>query len=318
MTAVPFDVLAEVHRRSILDLLCESERSVGEAGRRARPEPAARVQAPAGAADALWPTARLGRPAPPVPAPCPEPLRAIDEWLEPYRRLWATPAWYALESGISMPCPATVTGRSARAIRRAIPWKCMSMTRPTDSSANPAAGGRSVLSAGWPTRGARCGARPTELPEHRDAWFPQRPSRPTVTGWPGARLRFCHATSCRRRTSAVSCSSTTRPGRSRCAGDGHPAVRAGARRRRHPAHPHRHHRGAGHGRADRGGLAHLPGHPGLRAGRRGAAVTGEERWRQVHPSYVGQYGPEPPRSAPRPGDTPCWTPSPEPGPGTRY
>jgi DNA-binding transcriptional ArsR family regulator len=89
MTAVPFDVLAEAHRRSILDLLCDSERSVGElVGALGLSQPAVskhlRVLRDAGLvtarSDAQRRLYRLR----------PEPLRAIDEWLEPYRRLWAT------------------------------------------------------------------------------------------------------------------------------------------------------------------------------------------------------------------------------------
>ena len=89
MTAVPFDVLAEAHRRSILDLLRDSERSVGElVGVLGLSQPAVskhlRVLREAGLvtarSDAQRRLYRLR----------PEPLRAIDEWLEPYRRLWAT------------------------------------------------------------------------------------------------------------------------------------------------------------------------------------------------------------------------------------
>jgi DNA-binding transcriptional ArsR family regulator len=89
MTAVPFDVLAETHRRSILDLLRDSERSVGElVGMLGLSQPAVskhlRVLREAGLvtarSDAQRRLYRLR----------PEPLRAIDEWLEPYRRLWAT------------------------------------------------------------------------------------------------------------------------------------------------------------------------------------------------------------------------------------
>ena len=89
MTAVPFDVLAETHRRSILDLLRDSERSVGElVGVLGLSQPAVskhlRVLREAGLvtarSDAQRRMYRLR----------PEPLRAVDEWLEPYRRLWAT------------------------------------------------------------------------------------------------------------------------------------------------------------------------------------------------------------------------------------
>ena len=89
MTAVTFGVLAEEHRRSILDLLRDSERSVGElVGVLGLSQPAVskhlRVLRDAGLvtarSDAQRRLYRLR----------PEPLRAIDEWLEPYRRLWAT------------------------------------------------------------------------------------------------------------------------------------------------------------------------------------------------------------------------------------
>jgi len=87
MAAAPFDVLAEAHRRSILDLLRDSERSVGElVDVLGVSQPAVskhlRVLREAGLvtarSDAQRRLYRLR----------PEPLRAIDEWLEPYRRLW--------------------------------------------------------------------------------------------------------------------------------------------------------------------------------------------------------------------------------------
>jgi DNA-binding transcriptional ArsR family regulator len=89
MTAVPFDVLAEAHRRSILDLLRDSERNVGElVGVLGLSQPAVskhlRVLRDAGLvtarSDAQRRLYRLR----------PEPLQAMDAWLEPYRRLWAT------------------------------------------------------------------------------------------------------------------------------------------------------------------------------------------------------------------------------------
>jgi len=87
MTAVPFDVLAEAHRRSILDLLRDSERSVGEL---------------VGALDLSQPAVskhlRVLREAKLVEVRVdaqrrlyklrPEPLQRIAEWLEPYRALW--------------------------------------------------------------------------------------------------------------------------------------------------------------------------------------------------------------------------------------
>jgi len=87
MTAL-FEVLAEAHRRSILDLLRESERSVTDlVGVLGVSQPAVskhlRVLREAGLVTAR-PEAqrRLYRLRP-------EPLRAVDEWLEPYRQLWA-------------------------------------------------------------------------------------------------------------------------------------------------------------------------------------------------------------------------------------
>ena len=87
MTAVPFDVLAEAHRRSILDLLRDSERSVGElVGSLGLSQPAVskhlRVLRRAGLvevrADAQRRRYRLRT----------EPLREIDDWLAPYRAAW--------------------------------------------------------------------------------------------------------------------------------------------------------------------------------------------------------------------------------------
>jgi len=88
MSTAPFDVLAEAHRRSILDLLRDSERSVGElVDVLGVSQPAVskhlRVLREAGLvtarSDAQRRLYRLR----------PDPLRAIDEWLAPYRRLWS-------------------------------------------------------------------------------------------------------------------------------------------------------------------------------------------------------------------------------------
>jgi DNA-binding transcriptional ArsR family regulator len=84
----PFEVLAEPNRRRILDLLRVAERPVGDLVRELEvSQPAVskhlRVLREAGLVD-VRPEAqqRLYR----VQA---EPLRAMDEWLEPYRRLWS-------------------------------------------------------------------------------------------------------------------------------------------------------------------------------------------------------------------------------------
>ena len=82
-----FDVLAEPNRRAILQLLVERERSVGELERRLRlPQPSISkhlrllrdtgfVEARAEAQKRVY---RLR----------PEPLIALDNWLDPYRRQW--------------------------------------------------------------------------------------------------------------------------------------------------------------------------------------------------------------------------------------
>jgi DNA-binding transcriptional ArsR family regulator len=88
MTTAPFDVVAEVHRRSILDLLRDSERSVGElVDVLGVSQPAVskhlRVLREAGLVTARSDAQRR------LYQLRPEPLRAIDEWLAPYRRLWS-------------------------------------------------------------------------------------------------------------------------------------------------------------------------------------------------------------------------------------
>lgn len=85
----PFEVLAEPNRRRILDLLRDQERPVGELVEALDvTQPAVskhlRVLREAGfvqvRADAQRRLYRLR----------PEPLRTIEEWLAPYRRLWET------------------------------------------------------------------------------------------------------------------------------------------------------------------------------------------------------------------------------------
>ena len=84
-----FDVIAEPNRRAILSLLASSEQSVGDIERRLRmPQPTVskhlRVLRDAGfveaAVDAQRRLYRL----------TPEPLRELDAWLAPFRRLWST------------------------------------------------------------------------------------------------------------------------------------------------------------------------------------------------------------------------------------
>jgi len=89
MTAAAFEVLAEPNRRHILDLLRDGERAVGDlVDQLAVSQPAVskhlRVLREAGLvavrADAQRRLYRVRT----------EPLRALDEWLEPYRLLWAS------------------------------------------------------------------------------------------------------------------------------------------------------------------------------------------------------------------------------------
>jgi DNA-binding transcriptional ArsR family regulator len=88
MTATTFDVLAEPHRRRMLDLLLERPRSVGELVRAlGLTQPGTskhlRVLRDAGLVEVRregqrrWYELRA------------EPLTEVDAWLEPYRRRWA-------------------------------------------------------------------------------------------------------------------------------------------------------------------------------------------------------------------------------------
>src|SRR5262245_30740404 len=85
--AVPFEVLAEPNRRRILDLLRDQERPVGDlVAALAVSQPTVsrhlRILRDAGLVtvrtDAQRRMYRVRT----------EPLQAVDEWLEPYRRLW--------------------------------------------------------------------------------------------------------------------------------------------------------------------------------------------------------------------------------------
>jgi DNA-binding transcriptional ArsR family regulator len=88
MTAT-FDVLAEPNRRRILDLLLAAERPVGDL-----------VDATALSQPTVSKHLRVLRDARLVEVRIdaqrriyrvrPEPLRAVDEWLRPYRQLWAS------------------------------------------------------------------------------------------------------------------------------------------------------------------------------------------------------------------------------------
>jgi DNA-binding transcriptional ArsR family regulator len=83
-----FEVLAEPSRRRILDLLRERERPVGElVDRVGLSQPGVskhlRVLREAGLVSSRTEAQRR------VYAVRAEPLAEVDEWLEPYRRLWA-------------------------------------------------------------------------------------------------------------------------------------------------------------------------------------------------------------------------------------
>jgi DNA-binding transcriptional ArsR family regulator len=83
-----FDVLAEPHRRQILDLLLAAERPVGElVDALAVSQPAVskhlRILREAGLVEARTDAQRR------IYRVCGGPLRGVDEWLAPYRRLWA-------------------------------------------------------------------------------------------------------------------------------------------------------------------------------------------------------------------------------------
>ena len=85
----PFEVLAEPNRRRILDLLLEHERPVGElVAHLDLSQPAVskhlRILREAGLVDARGDAQRR------LYRVQPAPLRAIDDWLAPYRRMWAT------------------------------------------------------------------------------------------------------------------------------------------------------------------------------------------------------------------------------------
>jgi DNA-binding transcriptional ArsR family regulator len=84
-----FEVLAEPNRRRILDLLLESERPVGDlVDAMEVSQPAVskhlRVLREAGLVESRTEAQRR------IYRVCHGPLRDMDEWLDPYRRLWST------------------------------------------------------------------------------------------------------------------------------------------------------------------------------------------------------------------------------------
>ena len=85
--SVAFDVLAEPNRRRILDVLRDTERPVGDLVRKLDiSQPAVskhlRVLREAGLVEMRVDAQRR------LYRVRPQPLRDIDTWLEPYRRLW--------------------------------------------------------------------------------------------------------------------------------------------------------------------------------------------------------------------------------------
>jgi DNA-binding transcriptional ArsR family regulator len=86
--ATAFDVLAEPKRRRILDLLLDAERPVGDlVDATAMSQPSVskhlRVLREAGLVDVRTDAQRR------IYRVRTEPLRTMDDWLAPYRRLWA-------------------------------------------------------------------------------------------------------------------------------------------------------------------------------------------------------------------------------------
>jgi DNA-binding transcriptional ArsR family regulator len=84
-----FAVLAEPHRRQILDLLGDAERPAGELVAELRlSQPAVskhlRILREAGLVEVRGVAQRR------LYRVCPEPLRAIDIWLAPYRQMWSS------------------------------------------------------------------------------------------------------------------------------------------------------------------------------------------------------------------------------------
>ncbi len=83
-----FEIVAEPHRRRILDLLGGGEQPVGDLAQELElSQPAVskhlRILREAGLVEVRGEAQRR------LYSVRPEPLRAIDEWLSPYRRMWA-------------------------------------------------------------------------------------------------------------------------------------------------------------------------------------------------------------------------------------
>jgi DNA-binding transcriptional ArsR family regulator len=108
-----FEIVAEPSRRAILGLLVVSQLSVGEIERRLRlPQPAVskhlRVLRDAGFVEATVDAQRR------LYRLTPEPLKEIDAWLAPFRKLWAAHL-DALERHLDRADRADRAARAARA-----------------------------------------------------------------------------------------------------------------------------------------------------------------------------------------------------------
>ncbi len=107
--AMVFEVLAEPHRRRILDLLRDAERPVGDlVGILRVSQPAVskhlRVLRDAGLVEARIEAQKR------VYRVRPEPLRQLDDWLAPYRAMW-TAHLDALESHLDTMDPSIWGGQ---------------------------------------------------------------------------------------------------------------------------------------------------------------------------------------------------------------
>jgi DNA-binding transcriptional ArsR family regulator len=113
--SLTFEVVAEPNRRRILDLLRTKELPVGDlVEATALSQPAVskhlRVLREAGLVEARVDAQRR------MYRVCPEPLQAIDEWLTPYRQMWAS-SLDALERHLDASGDAASVPRTKRKAR---------------------------------------------------------------------------------------------------------------------------------------------------------------------------------------------------------
>lgn len=110
-----FDIIAEPNRRAILSLLASSQQSVGEIERQLRmPQPTVskhlRVLRDAGFVESTVDAQRR------VYRLTPEPLREVEAWLAPFRRLWSAHV-DALERHLDRMAHATSPKKKTRRTR---------------------------------------------------------------------------------------------------------------------------------------------------------------------------------------------------------